>query len=106
MKILFDQGIPVPLRRELPDHSIHTAYELGWGRLANGELLAAAEKAGFEVLVTTDENIQYQQNLIDRKIAVVALSTTSWPRIKNDTEAIVKALALVTAGTFVKLEIP
>lgn len=63
MKILFDQGTPVPLRRSLPKHEVATAFERGWAALQNGELLSAAEAEGFEVLVTTDQNLRYQQNL-------------------------------------------
>ncbi len=63
MKILFDQGTPVPLRRHLSGHDVTTAYEAGWSNLANGDLLRVAEQAGFQVLVTTDQNLRYQQNL-------------------------------------------
>ena len=69
-----------------------TAYELGWSTLKNGELLAAAESNGFEVFVTTDTNLAYQQNLFNRKIAIVVLSTTSWPRIQKSVAAIVSAI--------------
>lgn len=66
MRILFDQGTPVPLRSELYGHEIETAYKRGWSTLENGELLAVAEADGFEGLVTTDNNLQYQQNLSER----------------------------------------
>jgi len=89
LKVLFDQGTPVPLRSHISAHHVSTAYELGWATLKNGELLAAAEKSGFEVLVTTDTNLQYQQNLNQRKITNVVLSTTSWPRIKKNITAII-----------------
>jgi glutamate racemase len=89
LKVLFDQGTPVPLRGHISAHHVSTAYELGWATLKNGELLAAAEKSGFEVLVTTDTNLQYQQNLNQRKITNVVLSTTSWPRIKKNITAII-----------------
>ena len=69
-----------------------TAYELGWSTLKNGELLAAAESNGFEVFVTTDTNLAYQQNLFNRKIAIVVLSTTSWPRIQKSVAAILSAI--------------
>ena len=69
-----------------------TAYELGWSTLNNGELLAAAESNGFEVFVTTDTNLAYQQNLSNRKIAIVVLSTTSWPRIQKSVAAILSAI--------------
>ncbi len=82
MRVLFDQGTPVPLRRALTNHLVSTAYELGWLTLKNGELLKEAEEAGFEVFVTTDLNLKYQQNFNSRSIAIIALNTTSWPRIR------------------------
>lgn len=83
MRILFDQGTPVPLRNHLSTHQVTTAFELNWGSLTNGELLAKAEAANFEVLVTTDQNLRYQQNLTQRRIAVVVIMSTSWPRIQK-----------------------
>jgi hypothetical protein len=77
MRVLFDQGTPAPLRRLLVQHEVSTAYEQDWSRLKNGELLSAAELAGFEVFVTTDTNLRYQQNLATRTIAIVVLGTTS-----------------------------
>jgi len=68
-------------------HEVTTAYERDWSGLKNGELLDAAEKQGFEVLVTTDSNLKYQQNLKSRRIAVVVLSTPSWPRIQRSVAA-------------------
>ncbi len=62
MRILFDQGTPVPLRRAFSDHTVATAVDLGWSELANGELLQQAE-ANFDILITTDQNFRYQQNL-------------------------------------------
>jgi hypothetical protein len=63
MKILFDQGVPAPLRHRLAEHAVHTAFERGWSDLENGALLAAAERRGYELLITTDQNLKYQQNL-------------------------------------------
>ena len=77
-----------------------TAYELGWSALKNGELLAAAESNGFEVFVTTDTNLTYQQNLSNRKIAIVVLSTTSWPRIQKSVAAIVNAIDTATPNSY------
>ena len=76
MKILFDHGTPAPLRRHLAGHEISTAYEMGWAQLSNGELLAAAEKA-FDVFITTDQNLRYQQNLTGRTLVILVLPTTS-----------------------------
>ena len=74
MRILFDQGTPVPLRRYLTEHSVTTAYEEGWSNLSNGDLLKSAEDKGYQIFVTTDRNLRYQQNLSDRQIAIVALN--------------------------------
>ena len=81
-------------------HYVSTAYELGWATLKNGELLAIAENLGFEVLVTTDTNLQYQQNLAQRKIALVVLSTTSWPRIQKSINEIVTAINKATPNSY------
>ncbi len=90
MRVLFDQGTPVPLRKHLCTHQITTAYELGWGSLKNGELLQQAQEHGFDVMVTTDQNLKYQQNLANRKITIVVLSATSWPRIQKEMEKLNK----------------
>ena len=79
MKVLFDQGTPVPLRALLPDHDVATAYEMGWSTLTNGEFLAAAEAAGFIAIVTTDKNIRHQQKIDGRAFGVLVLPTTNWP---------------------------
>jgi hypothetical protein len=83
-----------------------TAFEQGWATLQNGELLHAAEQAGFDVLVTTDRNLWYQQNLTDRKIAIVVLSTTSWPRIQLGIEIVVRAVLAAQPCSYVEVEIP
>ena len=77
-----------------------TAYELGWATLKNGELLAVAESNGFEVFVTTDTNLAYQQNLSNGKIAIVVLSTTSWPRIQKSVAAIVSAIDAASPNSY------
>ena len=82
----------------LTGHSVSTAYELGWATLKNGELLRCAEEQGFEVLVTTDTNLRYQQNLAARQIAVVVLTTTSWPRIRVAMQTIASAVNSASAG--------
>lgn len=73
MRILFDQGTPLPLRKSLTGHEITTAFRAGWSELANGELIAAANSAGFDAMVTTDQNLKYQQNLSARRIAIIVL---------------------------------
>ncbi len=74
--------------------------------LRNGELLRAAETAGFEVFITTDTNLRYQQNLTERRIAIVVLSTTSWPRIRAATEHVARAVEQSVTDRFVEVQIP
>ena len=105
MKVLFDQGTPAPLRRVLAGHSVETAYERGWSSLQNGELITAAEGAGFEVLVTTDKNLKYQQNLAARTLSIVVLLTTSWPRIQGSLPAVVEAVDKAIRGGYVEVSI-
>jgi hypothetical protein len=103
MKVLFDQGVPVPLRRALTGHSIETAYERGWSTLKNGALLAAAEQAGFDALVTTDQQLRYQQNLAGRRIAILVLGVTAWPLIRQQIAVVQSALDQLAAGDYVHL---
>jgi hypothetical protein len=77
MLVLFDQSTPVPIRPFLREHKVETASQRGWDKLKNGDLLKAAQEAGFEVLVTPDKNIRYQQNLKNYAIAIVVLRSPS-----------------------------
>ena len=95
MRILFDQGTPVPLRRFLHPHEVDTANERGWGTLQNGNLLNQAEQDGYELLITTDQNLQYQQRLSSRKIRIIVLCTTSWPRIRQKVGLVSEAISRV-----------
>lgn len=106
MRVLFDQGTPAPLRHHLSHHEVASAYERGWAKLKNGELLDAAEIDGFTVLVTTDMNLKYQQNLTSRRIAIVVLSTTSWPRIQNAIPEVVRAVDAAADGSYTEVRIP
>jgi len=74
--------------------------------MTNGELIEAAEKEGFGAIVTADRNLKYQQNLTSRRIAVVVLTTTSWPRIQRAGAAIAAAVDAARAGTYVEVDIP
>ncbi|MGQ0534270.1 MAG: hypothetical protein ACT4OF_16500 [Caulobacteraceae bacterium] len=106
MKILFDQGTPAPLGLALNGHEVKTAFECGWDELENGALLTAAEADGFEVFVTTDQNLRYQQNPARRRIAILVLSTTNWPRIQPHANLVLNAINGVTPGAFVEVSIP
>ncbi|MCP9824874.1 hypothetical protein [Synechococcus sp. EJ6-Ellesmere] len=106
MRILFDQGTPVPLRRSLTAHVVVTAYELGWSTVTNGELIRLAEQKGYDLLITTDTNLRYQQNLRGRSIAILVLTTTSWPRIRQVTGELQAAVAAIESGGYEELFIP
>ena len=82
MWVLFDQATPVPIRSFLKNHTVSTAAHEEWDRFRNGELIDAAEAAGFDVLVTTDQNMRYQQNLAGRKIAIIVLGKQQWPELR------------------------
>ncbi len=92
MKILFDQGTPAPLRKFFPKHAVVTVYEKGWNQLKNGDLIRTAEDEGFDVFLTTDSNLKYQQDLKNRTIAIVALLSTSWPKIQKKISVVVSAV--------------
>jgi hypothetical protein len=105
MQVLFDQGTPVPLRRHLPHHSIFTVFEKGWSTKQNGDLLRTAEQQGFEILVTTDQNLKYQQNLASYGIGIVVLPTTSWPRIEKSIDRVVNAIDGMKPGGYLEVEL-
>ena len=99
MRVLFDQATPVPIRPYLAGHDVHTAAQQGWDRLKNGELLAAAEADGFDVLLTTDKNMRYQQNLAGRKIALVVLGRQQWPSLQPYVQLVVEAVNAALPGS-------
>jgi len=106
MLVLFDHSVPAPLSPYLIGHTITEARTRGWDTLSNGDLLAEAERAGFDVFLTADKNIRYQQNLAGRRIAVVVLSTPQWPLVRLHIAKIVAAVNAATPGTFAEVQIP
>jgi putative NIF3 family GTP cyclohydrolase 1 type 2 len=106
MLILFDNGTPRGLARFLSGHMVEEARARGWEELANGELIDAAERAGFDLIVTTDKNIRYQQNLRARKIALVVLEHSQWPMVKLVAENIVAAVNSAMPGGYVEVDVP
>jgi hypothetical protein len=106
MRVLFDNGIRRGVAAALSDHVVEEARSRGWDALTNGQLLDAAEAAGFEVFVTPDRNIRYQQNLLDRNIAIVVLGKARWKLIKNRVREIAKAVADAVPGNVVEVDIP
>lgn len=106
MRLLFDQGTPSPLRTYLSDHVVATAFEQGWSNLENGELLNAAEAEGFDALITTDQNLLHQQNLSQRKISVVVLLTTNWPRIARNVSLVIEAVQKLPDNKYQEISFP
>lgn len=106
MKILFDNGTPNTLARSLTSHEVHFARQVGWQELKNGELIQKAEEAGYDLLLTTDKNIRYQQNLSNRTIAILVLGNQQWPDVKLHLERIVQAVNYALPGSYAELDIP
>jgi hypothetical protein len=106
MLVLFDHVTPGGLARFLLGHTITKAKDRGWDTLTNGDLLAEAERAGFDVLLTADKNMRFQQNLAGRRIALVVLSTPRWPLVRLHTERIADAVNSAIPGSYVEVEIP
>lgn len=105
MLILFDHVTPQGIVRALSGHTVAKAKDRGWDTLSNGDLLAAAEQAGFDVLVTADKNMRYQQNLAGRGIALVVLSTPQWPIVKLHLERIAAAVNTATPGGYIEVNL-
>jgi hypothetical protein len=94
--------MPQPLRRRLAEFEISTAQEMGWGRVKNGDLLKLAEDK-FDAFLTSDQQLKYQQNLKDRKLAILVLSTNRWPQVKARTQEIIAAVLALKPGDYVEL---
>ncbi len=106
MLILFDQSTPAPLRFHLKAHSVTEAKDRGWDRLVNGDLLNVAEAAGFEVFVTADKNLRYQQNLAGRKMSIVVIGNAQWRVLRNYVDRVVFAVDAARPGSYAEMEIP
>ena len=107
MRILFDKNVPVGVRRFLPGHEVHTVAEMPWPeKLKNGELLNLAEQAGFEVLLTADQNIRFQQNLTGRELALVVLGSNYWPIVRQHEAEIAAAVDAATPGSYSFIDMP
>jgi hypothetical protein len=104
MNILFDNGTPKPIARHLSE--VTFARQIGWHELENGELIERAEQAGYDVLLSTDKNIRYQQNLTGRRIALVMLGNSQWPQVRTHLDRIVAAVNACTPGSYAEVEIP
>jgi hypothetical protein len=106
MRILLDHNVPVPLRYALHGHHVETAFERAWAKLLNGELIGTAEADGFDLLITTDRGLKYQQNWSGRKLSLVILSTNDWPRIRMAKDRVLAAVNSIGASGCIEIEIP
>jgi hypothetical protein len=102
LRVLLDHSVPAPLRHALAHHEVRTTAQQGWDTLQNGALIAAAE-AAFDVFVTCDQNLAYQQNLAGRRIAIVVVTTNSWPVIGADPARVVAAVDAAEPGAFLTI---
>jgi hypothetical protein len=106
MLILLDHSTPAPLRYALKGHAVVETIERGWERLVNGALLETAETAGFEVFITADKNIRYQQNLTRRKIAIITRGNAQGPVLRRYVDRVVAAVDAAVPGSYAEVEIP
>ena len=106
MLILFDHVTPGGIARVLVGHTVIKAKDRGWDTLTNGDLLAKAEESGFDVLLTADKSMRYQQNLRGRRIAIVVLSTPQWPVVRLHLETIADVVNAAAPGTYVEVTLP
>ena len=106
MRILFDHGTPSGIAKALVGHEVTEAMERGWDRISNGERLKAAEASAFELLLTTDKGIRYQQNLTGREIAIVVLGNSKWRVVRLYLDRIAAAVNAATPGSYAEVDIP
>ena len=106
MRILYDQGVPRGLTASLGGHEVTEARKLKWETISNGALLRLAEDAGFDLLVTTDKNVRYQQNLVGRKISIVVLGNSPWWLVRQHLDRIAAAVNAATPGSYAEVPIP
>ena len=105
MRILLDECVPWPMHKLLGPHSCSSVQAEGWGGIKNGELLERAED-DFDLFITSDQNIRYQQNLSGRRIAILELSTNDINRIQSARNLIEETLTTLQSNEFKQLNIP
>jgi len=98
--------VPRGLARFLNSHVVEEARSRGWEELANGDLIEAAERAGFDVIVTADKNIRYQQNLRTRRISLIVLGNSQWPMVRLAASRIAHAVNAARPGSYASVDVP
>lgn len=106
MRVLFDHNIPSGAARALPNHEVTEAIQRGWERISNGQLIANAEDAGFDVLLTADKRIRHQQNLKGRRIAIVVVSNPTWRILRKYLDRITAIVNVAVPSSYTEIEIP
>ena len=106
MRILFDQGTPVPLRDWFAPHDVETAARRGWSELLNGELLAAADSAGFDLFITTDQNLRHQLDLSRFRVAILVLMVANWPALESHASKIAETVNKLRPQQYVEWSPP
>ena len=105
MRILLDQNVPRALRNLLPGHDVRTAAEMSWSTLVNGILVDAAERAGFEAIITADRSFRFQVNISTPSLAVIILSTNHWAVLQRGAQAILRALQRARPGSYHQVDV-
>ena len=105
-RVLLDEGVPIGVRQLIVGFAVDAAAERGWAGLINGDLIAAAEQAGYDVMITADQNIGYQQNMAGRRLALIVLTTNHWDTIRDNGEGILPAVEAAMAGSYVMIDFP
>jgi hypothetical protein len=103
LRILFDQCTPAPFRNWFTDDEVSTAAEFGWSDLSNGKLISSAEEAGFELLITIDRNLRYQQNLTNRRIAIAVILESAWPLLKTRADEVAGRIRALKSGEYAEV---
>ena len=103
MNVIFDENVPLPLQQFLPGHTVTTVQQQGWAGIENGELLKLLD-GKFDVVVLADKNLRYQQDLKQRRIALVELPTNRWPALKRLANKIAQAIDQAAPGSYAVLE--
>ena len=98
MKLLLDHSVPQPLRHSLPDHEVQTAEYLGWETLRNGDLIRNAVQGGYDLLITCDQSIRFQQNLLRQPITVLTITTNDWETIRTNICLVRRAIETAQQG--------
>jgi hypothetical protein len=106
IRILHDQNAPLGLRRLLSGHDVVTAARLGWSTIQNGDLIRAAEEAGFSVLITCDRNIRHQRNLAGRQLALIELTTNQWATVRDTVADVLAVVETATPGSYATIRFP